>query len=57
MTPIRRLRLFGLGVALGVAMYLVGGIAVPLSHTNDSAPTAKLAPSLCTVPQPAGCSP
>ena len=57
MTPLRRLRLFSLGVALGAAMYLVGGIAIPLSHSSTSAPTAKLAPWLCRVPQPAGCSP
>ncbi len=37
-------------------MYLVGGIAVIPAHST-SAPTAKLAPSLCQVPQPAGCAP
>lgn len=57
MTPTRRLRLFALGVALGAAMYLLGGIAVTPPHSSTSAPTAKLAPWLCRVPQPAGCTP
>ena len=56
MTPARRLRLFALGVLLGAAMYFVGGIAVIPPHST-SAPTARLAPSLCEIPQPAGCTP
>ena len=56
MTPIRRLRLFALGLVLGAAMYVVSGIAVLPPH-GTSAPTAKLTPWLCGMPHPAGCTP
>lgn len=55
-TATKRLRLFALGLALGAAMYLIGGIAVLPPHST-STPTAKLAPWLCERPQPAGCTP
>ena len=56
MSPTRRLRLFALGLVLGAAMYVVGGIAV-LPPQGTSAPTAKLTPSVCGMPHPAGCTP
>jgi hypothetical protein len=41
----REVKLFGVGIALGVSMFLVGGLREP-AHGSEPAPTAELQPWL-----------
>ncbi len=55
----KRLKLFGVGVLLGLSMFLVGGLRGP-AHSPAPAPMAQLQPwlqkTVCDYPQAVDCN-